>query len=88
MSNHVVIDHIRSDVYERVLWRWDADLATTKPDLPFRVCKLDRTFVTEMAPVGSPVSVHWESAKGEKFLSQFGGNKPLRVRRGAQAIQY
>ena len=80
MRNNVVIDQVRGDVCERVISRWDANLAITTTELSFGVCNSDRMFATEMVPVPSSVSVHWEFAEGEEFLGQLGGNDPVRVR--------
>lgn len=80
MRNNVVIGQIRGDVCERAIRRWDANLAITKTELSFGVCDSDRIFATEMAPVPSAISVHWEFAEGEEFLGQLRCNDPARVR--------
>src|SRR5215469_641925 len=80
MRNHVVIDQARSDVCERAICRWDANLAITQVELPFGVCNSDVVFLTEIAPVPSHELVNREFAEGEKFIDQFGGNDSGRVR--------
>ena len=80
MFNNVVIDQIRGDVCERAISRWGANLAITKTEVSFGVCDSDRIFATEMAPVPSSISVHWEFAEGEKSLGQFRRNDSVRVR--------
>jgi len=83
MRNNVMIDQIRGHIRDSFIFCGYPNLPVAKPELPTGICDSGWTFLTKMAPMRSPVSVHWEFAEGEEFREEIGANDSFRVRRAA-----